>query len=187
MSILGRIARALSPSGEREEPRRGGGRGDVAAKNILSNEHYTKYAEAALDRSSPGEAVAMLEKGMAAGAIKKDDRNNRILADAKSQLERIKTMLPQQEKEALATKTGEPEAKLATAYFTVKNYAKSAEAAKRAIEEKNLKREDDVEMLLGISLANGKKPADAKKAFAAAAAANGGKSKGIAELWSNLT
>jgi len=158
-----------------------------AAKNVLSNEHYTKYAEAALDLSSPGEAVAMLEKGMAAGAIKKDDRNNRILADAKSQLERLKTMLPQQEKEAMATKTGEPEAKLATAFFTVKNYPKSAEAAQRAIAEKNLKREDDVNMLLGISLANSKKPADAKKAFAAAAAANGGKSKGIAELWSSLT
>jgi len=158
-----------------------------AVKNILSNEHYTKYAEAALDLSSPGEAVAMLEKGMAAGAIKKDDRNNRILADAKSQLGRVKTMLPQQEKEALATKTGEPEAKLATAYFTVRNYPKAAEAAQRAIAEKNLKREDDVDMLLGISLANGKKSADAKKAFAAAAAANGGKSKGIAELWSSLT
>ncbi len=158
-----------------------------AAKNILSNEHFTKYAEAALDLSSPGEAVAMLDKGMAAGAIKKDDRNNRILADAKSQLARVKTMLPQQEKEALATKTGEPEAKLATAYFTVKNYPKAAEAAQRAIAEKNLKREDDVDMLLGISLANSKKSADAKKAFAAAAAANGGKSKGIAELWSSLS
>ena len=158
-----------------------------AAKNILSSEHFTKYAEAALDLSSPGEAVAMLDKGMAAGAIKKDDRNNRILADAKSQLARVKTMLPQQEKEALATKTGEPEAKLATAYFTVKNYPKAAEAAQRAIAEKNLKREDDVDMLLGISLANSKKSADAKKAFAAAAAANGGKSKGIAELWSSLS
>ena len=158
-----------------------------AQKGLLSGDQFGKYAETALDLSSPGEAVAMLEKGMAAGTIKKDDRNNRILADAKSQLERLKTMLPQQEKEALATKTGEPEAKLATAFFTVKNYPKSAEAAQRAIAEKNLKREDEVNMLLGISLANSKKPADAKKAFAAAAAANGGKSKGIAELWSSLT
>ncbi len=157
-----------------------------AAKNVLSGEHYAKYAEAALDLSSPGEAVAMIEKGMASGAIKKDDRNNRLLADAKSQLELMKKRLPQQEAEARAIQTGEPEAKLATAYFTLKNYAKASEAARRAVEKGNLKRADDVNMLLGISLANSKKPAEAKKAFTAAAAANG-KSRGIADLWSSLT
>ena len=158
-----------------------------ATKNVLSNEHFAKYAETALDLSSPGEAVAMLEKGMAAGAIKKDDRNTRLLADAKSQVERVKATLPQQEKEAQAIQTGEPEAKLATAYFTVKNYAKASEAARRAVTKGNLKRPDDVNMLLGISLANGKKAADAKKAFTAAAASNNGKTRGIADLWSSLT
>lgn len=157
-----------------------------AAKNVLSAEHYAKYAEAALDLTSPGEAVAMIEKGMASGAIKKDDRNNRLLADAKSQLELMKKRLPQQEAEARAIQTGEPEAKLATAYFTLKNYSKASEAARRAVEKGNLKRADDVNMLLGISLANTKKPAEAKKAFTAAAAANG-KSRGIADLWSSLT
>jgi tetratricopeptide (TPR) repeat protein len=157
-----------------------------AAKSVLSGEHYVKYAETALDLVSPGEAVAMLEKGMASGAIKKDDRNNKVLADAKAQVERIKATLAQQEKEAQAIQTGEPEAKLATAYFTLKNYAKASEAAKRAVTKGNLRRPDDVNMLLGISLANGKKSAEAKKAFAAAAAANG-KTRGVADLWSSLT
>ena len=156
-----------------------------AQKSLLSPEHYAKYAETALDVSSPGEAVAMLEKGMASGAIKKDDRNSRLLQDAKSQLDRLKTTVAQQEKEALATKSGELEAKLATAFYTLKNYPKAAEAAQRAIAEGNLKRADDVDMLLGISLANTKKAAEAKKAFAAAAAANS-KTRGIAELWSSL-
>ena len=155
------------------------------SKNILSGEHYSKYAEAALDLSSPGEAVSALEKGMAAGAIKKDDRNNRLLQDAKTQVERLKATVAQQEKEALATKTGEPEAKLATAFYTLKNYPKAAEAAQRAVAEGNLKRADDVNMVLGISLANSKKSADAKKAFAAAAAANS-KTRGVADLWSSL-
>jgi tetratricopeptide (TPR) repeat protein len=157
-----------------------------AAKNVLSGEHYAKYAESALDLSSPGEAVAMLEKGMTAGAIKKDDRNNRLLADAKAQVERVKTTLPQQEAEAKAIQTGEPEAKLATAYFTLKNYSKASEAAKRAVSKGNLKRADDVNMMLGISLANSRKTVEAKKAFAAAAAANG-KTRGVADLWSDLT
>ena len=50
----------------------------------------------------------------------------------------------------------------------------------------NLKRADDVNMLLGISLANSKKGAEAKKAFTAAAAANG-KTRGVADLWSSQT
>ncbi len=156
-----------------------------AAKGLLSGEQYAKYSEAALDLSSPGEAVTALEKGMAAGAIKKDDRTNRLLADAKGQVDRLKANLAQQEKEAMATKTGEPEAKLATAYFTLKNYAKAAEAAQRAVSKGNLKRADDVNMLLGIALANQKKSADAKKAFTAAGAANA-KSKDVAGLWSSI-
>jgi tetratricopeptide (TPR) repeat protein len=157
-----------------------------ASKGLLSGDQFSKYAEAALDLSSPGEAVAALEKGMAAGAIKKDDRNSRILTDAKSQVERLKATLPQQEKEAQAIQTGEPEAKLATAYFTLRNYAKASEAAQRAVKKGNLRRPDDVNMLLGIALANSKKPAEAKKAFTAAAAANG-KTRGVADLWSSLT
>jgi tetratricopeptide (TPR) repeat protein len=157
-----------------------------AAKGLLAGEQFAKYAETALDLSSPGEAVAMLEKGMAAGAIKKDDRNNRLLQDAKGQIVRVKATLPQQEAEAKAIQTGEPEAKLATAYFTLKNYAKASEAAQRAVSKGNLKRADDVNMLLGISLANSKKPAEAKKAFTAAAAANA-KTRGVADLWTSVT
>jgi tetratricopeptide (TPR) repeat protein len=156
------------------------------AKGILSGEHYGNYAEAALDLMSPGEAVAALEKGMAAGAIKKDDRNNRLLADAKAQVTRLKGSIEQMEAEAKATKTGEPEAKLATSFFTLKDYAKASEAARRAVTKGNLKRPDDVNMVLGISLANTKKGAEAKKAFTAAAAANG-KTQGVASLWSSLT
>lgn len=157
-----------------------------ASRGLLSSEHYAKYAETALDVSSPGEAVAMLEKGMASGAIKKDDRNNRLLADAKSQVERLKTGLAQLERETIATKNGEAEAKLAIAHFTLKNYAKATEAAKRGIVEDKLRRPDDLNMLLGIALVETKKGPDAKNAFKAAAAANT-KVRDIADLWSSLT
>lgn len=156
-----------------------------AAKGLLSGDQFVDYAERALDLSSPGEAVAALEKGMAAGAIKKDERNNKVLADAKGQVDRVKSTLAQQEKEAQAIKTGEPDAKLATTYFTLKNYPKAAEAAQRAVTKGNLKRADDVNMVLGIALANQKKSADAKKAFTAAGAANA-KSKDVASLWSSV-
>ncbi len=157
-----------------------------AQKGLLSGDQFAKYAEAALDLSSPGEAVAMLEKGMGAGTIKKDDRNNRILADAKSQVERLKATIGQQEKEAVATRNGENESKLATGFFSLRNYSKASEAARRAVTEGNMRRPDDANMLLGVALVNLKKSAEAKKAFAAAAAANNGKSKDIANLWSSL-
>jgi tetratricopeptide (TPR) repeat protein len=156
-----------------------------ASRNLLSSEHYAKYAETALDLSSPGEAVAMLEKGMANGAIKKDDRNNRLLTDAKSQVERVKATLAQQEKEAKAIATGEPEARVATAYFTLRNFPKASEAAKRGVDKGKLRRPEDVHMLLGISLIETKKSAEARNAFKAAGAANA-KIRGVADLWSSL-
>ncbi len=160
-----------------------------ASRNLLSGEHYAKYAETALDLSSPGEAVAMLEKGMANGVIKKDDRNNRLLADAKSQVDRVKATLSQQEAEAKAIATGEPEAKLATAYFTLKNYAKAVEAAKRGVEKGKLRRPEGLHMLLGVALAENKRPAEAKTAFKAAAAAAkpDTKVRGVADLWASMT
>jgi tetratricopeptide (TPR) repeat protein len=155
-------------------------------KGLLSGDQYSKYAEAALDLSSPGEAVAMLEKGMAAGTIKKDDRNSRILEDAKQQVARLKASVAQQEKEAVATKNGENETKLATAFYTLKSYGKAAEAAQRAIAEGNSRRPDDAGMLLGVSLVHLKKTAEAKKAFAAASAMNKGKCKDVAGIWSAI-
>jgi tetratricopeptide (TPR) repeat protein len=157
-----------------------------AARGLLSGEHYAKYAEKALDLSSPGEAVAMIEKGMAAGAIKKDDRNNRLLVDAKSQVTRVKATLAQQEAEAKAIATGEPEAKLATAYFTLKNYPKASEAAQRGVDKGKVKSLENLNMLLGISLANSKKSSQAKEAFKAAAAAND-KMRGVVDLWITMT
>lgn len=155
-----------------------------ASRGLLSGEHYAKYSDAALDLASPGEAVSMLEKGMSSGAIKKDDRNNRLLADAKSQVDRLKATLAQLEKETAATKNGDAEAKLATAFFTLKNYSKASEAAKRGISEGRVKRPDDLNMLLGVALVESKKPGEAKSAFKAAAAANE-KVRGVADLWSS--
>jgi len=155
-----------------------------ASRGLLSGDHYAKYSDAALDLASPGEAVTMLEKGMAGGSIKKDDRNNRLLADARSQVDRLKKGLAQLERETNATKNGEDEAKLATAFFTLKNYAKASEAAKRGISEGRVRRPDDLNMLLGIALIESKKAAEAKTAFKAAAAANE-KVRGVADLWSS--
>lgn len=153
--------------------------------NVLSNEHYGKYADAALDVSSPGEAVAMLEKGMAVGAIKKDNRNQRLLDDAKQQVTALKNNLGQQEREARAIQDGDPDARLATAYYTLGDYTKAVDAAKRALQKGKLERPEQVHMLLGVTLMQLKKAGEAQAQFNAAAKANP-KLEGVANLWSDV-
>jgi len=153
--------------------------------NVLSKEHYGRYADAALDVSSPGEAVTMLEKGMATGAIKKDNRNERLLADAKQQVASLKANLSQQEREARAIADGDADARLAAAYYTLGDWAKTLEVGKRALQKGRLDRPDQVHMLLGVTLMHLKKSAEAKTSFDAAAKANSN-IKGVANLWSDV-
>jgi len=153
-----------------------------AEENVLAKDHYGKYADAALDLLSPGEAVAMIEKGMAAGGIKNDDRNSRLLADSKKQVESLRANLSQQEAEARAIPTGESEAKLATTLYTLGEYQKAVDAAKRALDKGKLSRPDSVQMLLGVSLMKIKKKQEARTAFQAAAKSNP-KIEGVADLW----
>lgn len=154
-------------------------------KGVLAKDHYGKYADAALDLSSPGEAVRALEKGMAAGGIPKDDRNNRLLADSRSQMDKLKAGIAQQEREARAIASGESDARLALTFLTLGDKAKAAEAAQRALQKGKVNRVDSLQFVLGVALYDQKKTAEARKAFDAAAAANP-KAAVVAKLWSQL-
>lgn len=156
-----------------------------ARKSVLAKDHYGKYADVALDLLSPGEAVDMLQKGMSAGAIAKDERNMRLVSDSKGQVESLKANIAQQEREAKAIADGDSDARLATAYFTLGDKAKTVEIARRALQKGKLNRPDEVQMLLGVALYDQKKMADARAAFAEAAKANP-KIAGVANLWDDF-
>jgi tetratricopeptide (TPR) repeat protein len=156
-----------------------------ARKSALAKDHYGKYADVALDLLSPGEAVDMLEKGMSAGAIAKDERNMRLVSDSKGQVESLKANIAQQEREAKAIADGDSDARLATTFFTLGDKAKTVEVARRALQKGKLNRPDEVQMLLGVALYDQKKMADARAAFAEAAKANP-KIAGVANLWDDL-
>jgi tetratricopeptide (TPR) repeat protein len=156
-----------------------------ARKSVLAKDHYGKYADVALDLLSPGEAVDMLQKGMSAGAIAKDERNMRLVSDSKGQVESLKANITQQEREAKAIADGDSDARLATAYFTLGDKAKTVEIARRALQKGKLNRPDEVQMLLGVALYDQKKMADARAAFAEAAKANP-KIAGVANLWDDF-
>ena len=72
--------------------------------------------------------------------------------------------------------------RLATSFYTLKDYAKAVEAAKRGLGKGRVKRPDAANMLLGIALVESKKGAEAKAAFQAAGAANPS-IKSVADLW----
>lgn len=156
-----------------------------ARKSVLAKDHYGKYADVALDLLSPGEAVDMLQKGMSAGAIAKDERNMRLVSDSKGQVESLKANIAQQEREAKAIADGDSDARLATTYFTLGDKAKAVEIARRALQKGKLNRPDEVQMLLGVALYDQKKMADARAAFAEAAKANP-KIAGVANLWDDF-
>lgn len=152
---------------------------------VVARSHWGKYADAALDLNSPGEAIHAMEKGIASGGIKKDDRSTRLLADTKQQLEALRRDLPQQEREAKAIASGDADSKVATAYFTLGDKKQAVATAERAIKKGKLKHPDDAEFLLGVALYDLKKPRDAESAFKAAAKANP-KNAGVANLWEDV-
>jgi tetratricopeptide (TPR) repeat protein len=157
-----------------------------ARKSVLAKDHYGKFADVALDLLSPGEAVDMLQKGMAAGAIPKDERNTRLLSDSKSQVEALKANIGQQEREAKAIADGDSDARLAITYFTLGDKPKCIEAARRALQKGKLNRPDEVQMLLGVALYDLKKLSEARTAFAEAAKANP-KTADVANLWTDIS
>lgn len=155
-----------------------------ARTNVLAKEHFARYADVALDVSSPGEASRMLERGLGNGAIAKDERNQRLLADAKQQIEALRKNIEQQEREARAIPAGDQDARLALSFFTLGNYAKAVEAAQRSLEKGRLTRPDDVQMLLGVALVELKRGREAQAAFKAAGSSP--RLAGVAALWSEI-
>lgn len=145
--------------------------------NLIEREaDYVAYANGALSSGSSAEANRALEKGVKSGAVNVKDatsRTARLVESTKKISTDDKAKIPQLDKEARAGKNGETDVAVGAAYYGTGEYAKAAEALQRAMQPERVnrvKRPDDANMLLGISLSKTGKKADAEKAFAAAKA-----------------
>jgi tetratricopeptide (TPR) repeat protein len=131
-------------------------------------EQYTEMAQLALEQGLPGEAQAVLEQGFAKGIFKEardKDRNQRLLASAKTQAAPDKASLDKQDAAAKAKPTGEADVKLGAAYLSYGEPAKAVEVLNRGITKGGVKDADEAGLLLGIAyLRAGNKP-EAAKAF----------------------
>jgi tetratricopeptide (TPR) repeat protein len=133
-------------------------------------EHYSEMAEMSIEGKVPGEAVAVLEKGIATKVFseKRDqERSTRLLTNAKTQADAMKAELPKLEQEARAAKTGEADVALGMAYMSYGQYDKAVEALRRGLQKGAGKRSDEANIMLGRSYLKLKQKDAARKAFKA--------------------
>jgi tetratricopeptide (TPR) repeat protein len=143
-------------------------------RDYLDNEvDFLKLADRALDVGTTAEAQRVLEKAIAKKVIKKMEKADGLLKQAKDRAAEDAKTTAQLDAEAHAGKNGDTDVRLGLRYFSMKQYDKAVDALQRGLSADRVarvKRPDDANMVLGISLLKLNKKADAEKAFNAAKA-----------------
>ncbi len=140
----------------------------MRANNALAGERdYAEYAETAALRGFPGEAKAVLDEGVAKGAIKPTAPFvKEIQASVGPKIAADKASLPGLEKESAAAKTGKAAMATGDAYLGYGNYTKAAELYKLALTKGSVDAAT-VNTRLGFALGKAGDKAGAEAAFAA--------------------
>jgi hypothetical protein len=146
---------------------------------------YLGYADNALVNGSPGEAMRALERGMKDGIVPSVGTNQQTVQEAKAAVARDRKDLPADAKAAAKNPKGEVDVKVGLGFYSLGDWDQAVAAVQRGLAKGGVKRVDDANMLLGASLMELGKHAEARAAFAAAAAASGADSfmKRLAGLW----
>ncbi len=131
--------------------------------------HYMDMAEMSIEGKMPGEAVTVMEKGVANKVFvdKTKERSTRLLANAKTQAEAMKAELPKLEAEARAAKSGEADVALGMAHMSYGEYDKAVEALRRGLQKGANKRTDEANIMLGRAYLKLKQKDAARRAFKA--------------------
>jgi len=148
---------------------------------------YLGYADQALVAGSPGEALRALERGMKDGVVPSVGTNQQTVQEARTAVARDKKDLPGDAASAAKNPKGEVDVKVGLGFYSQGDWNKAVEAIQRGLAKGGVKRVDDANMLLGASLVQLGKYAEARAAFAAAAAASTDVyMKHIAGLWNAM-
>ena len=129
---------------------------------------YIEMAQLLADAALPGEAETVLEKAMSNGALKEEhkERTNRLLTALKGRAEADKKGLAQEDAEASKSSAGELDIKLGEVYYGFGDYQKAVDAISRGIQKGQIKHLDEAYVYLGLSQAQLKNYAEAKRTFA---------------------
>ena len=129
---------------------------------------FLEMAQLAIGQGLPGEAQAVLEKGLQKNVFTRPSQKeqaNQLLSEAKQAVTLDKSTLEKQDAAARAKPTGDNDVKLGAAYLSYGELTKAVDALQRGIGKGGVKNPDDAALLLGIAhLRAGNKP-EAAKAF----------------------
>jgi len=129
---------------------------------------FLEMAQLAMSQGLPGEAQAVLEKGMQKNVFTRasqKDQANQLLSEAKQAVTLDKSTLDKQDASARAKPTGDNDVKLGAAYLSYGENAKAIEALQRGIAKGGVKNPDDAGLLLGMAQLRSGNKAEAAKAF----------------------
>ena len=139
---------------------------------LKQGDDYMETAQLAMDAGVPGEAQAVMEKGVQNGTLKSDDkttqgRYDRLLAGAKKSAAADKAQLPQLAKEADKATQGQAYVALGQAYLSYGQVDEAIDALKKGIAKGGVTDLDESQVSLGIAyLRKGQKDL-ARQAFKA--------------------
>lgn len=139
-------------------------------QGLLENEsEFITMAQLFLQAEVPYKAARLLEEKMAAGILKKTEKNYRLLSQAWTLSMEDEKSIPALKAAAGLADHGELDARLANAYLNISEYGSCVTSAKNAVRKGSLKSPDNIQISLGMCLYNQRKYAAAKQAFREAA------------------
>lgn len=147
---------------------------------------YVEMAQLAIDAGVPGEAQQIVEKGVANGTLKSDDkteqgRYDRLLSGAKKQVATDQGSLAQLAKEAEKASQGQADVALGQAYLSYGKYEEAIAALERGIKKGGVTDIDEAQISLGIAYMRKGEKDQARQAFKAVK--DESKWNDLADLW----
>lgn len=132
---------------------------------IAGKSHAVNLANLYLLHGLPYKAARVLEKEMAAGNVKSDVRNLRLLSQAWYSARNDQKAIPPLKRAAEAGDEGELYIRLAQSYINLEQWTKASAAAKKGLDIGDLKRADTANIMYGMALFNQKKLEQARRVF----------------------
>jgi len=122
---------------------------------LTHSEDYTEMAQIALDKGSPGIAVAVLQKGFDANVFTEaasKNRNQHLLISAKQAAAQDQPTLVKSEAEGAAASTGQLSVGVGIGYLGYGQYDKAAQDLAAGLKKGGVKDPVTAQLLLGVSL-----------------------------------
>lgn len=148
-------------------------------KSMAGERDFYEYATLTAEHGLPGEAKAILEEGMASGAISKTNKTiNETLASANSKVAGDQASLGAAERQANSAATGKPAAATADAFMGYGQDARAVALYKVALQKGQVDA-DTINTRMGIALARQGMTVEAKQALGLVTGAR----SDIAKFW----